>query len=68
MKDLNTNQAISLLNDILEYELAGDYLAMAAYLAEIKSRILLPREEDNEEVEEDPKAELFFSLTFIFKS
>ena len=31
------------LMDDFEYELAGDYLAMAAYLAEIKSRILLPR-------------------------
>ena len=45
-----------------EYELAGDYLAMAAYLAEIKSRILLPREEESEEQEGDPKAELLRRL------
>ena len=45
---------IELMEDF-EYELAGDYLAMAAYLAEIKSRILLPREENSEEEENDPK-------------
>ena len=41
----------------LNLELAADYLVMAAMLAEIKSRMLLPRpvEEDNEE---DPRAEL----------
>ena len=33
---------IEMMEDF-EYELAGDYLAMAAYLAEIKSRILLPK-------------------------
>ena len=50
------------LMDDFEYELAGDYLAMAAYLAEIKSRILLPREEENEDEESDPKAELIRRL------
>ena len=50
------------LMDDFEYELAGDYLAMAAYLAEIKSRILLPREENSEEEENDPKAELIRRL------
>ncbi len=41
----------------LNLELAADYLVMAAMLAEIKSRMLLPRpvEEDNED---DPRAEL----------
>ncbi|MFV2056978.1 MAG: ScpA family protein [Thiohalomonadales bacterium] len=38
-------------------ELAADYLVMAAMLAEIKSRILLPRPV-NEEDEDDPRAEL----------
>ena len=52
---------IELMEDF-EYELAGDYLAMAAYLAEIKSRILLPREENSEEEENDPKAELIRRL------
>jgi chromatin segregation and condensation protein Rec8/ScpA/Scc1 (kleisin family) len=41
----------------LELELAGEYLLMAAMLAEIKSRMLLPRAHLEEE-EEDPRAEL----------
>jgi len=40
-------------------ELAADYLVMAAMLIEIKSRMLLPRQEKVEEGEErDPRAEL----------
>lgn len=42
----------------LQLELAGEYLLMAAMLAEIKSRMLLPRAEAEEEDEEDPRAEL----------
>jgi len=42
----------------LNLELAGEYLLMAAMLAEIKSRMLLPRSTDEEEDEEDPRAEL----------
>lgn len=42
----------------LHLELAGEYLLMAAMLAEIKSRMLLPRPQSEEEVEEDPRAEL----------
>lgn len=45
------------LMDILRLELAGEYLLMAAMLAEIKSRLLLPRPTDAAE-EEDPRAEL----------
>lgn len=41
----------------LRLELAAEYLVMAAMLAEIKSRMLLPRHEDAEE-DEDPRAEL----------
>jgi segregation and condensation protein A len=43
----------------LQLELAGEYLLMAAMLAEIKSRMLLPRPAaaDGQE-EEDPRAEL----------
>ncbi len=43
----------------LQLELAGEYLLMAAMLAEIKSRMLLPRakREDGQE-EDDPRAEL----------
>jgi segregation and condensation protein A len=42
----------------LQLELAGEYLLMAAVLAEIKSRMLLPRPSGEEEDEEDPRAEL----------
>lgn len=43
-------------------ELAAEYLVMAATLAEIKSRCLLPRTESAEEDEEDPRAELIRRL------
>ncbi len=49
------------LMDAMQIELAGDYLVMAAYLAELKSRMLLPRPEEQEE-EEDPRAELIRRL------
>lgn len=42
----------------LRFELAAEYLVMAAILAEIKSRMLLPRPPSVEGVEEDPRAEL----------
>ncbi|NIV18100.1 MAG: segregation/condensation protein A [Woeseiaceae bacterium] len=42
----------------LQLELAGEYLLMAAMLAEIKSRMLLPRAQTEDEEEEDPRAEL----------
>ena len=42
----------------LQLELAGEYLVMAAMLAEIKSRMLLPRPQTEEEDEADPRAEL----------
>ena len=45
------------LMEELHLELAGEYLVMAAMLAEIKSRMLLPRLKPDEE-EEDPRAEL----------
>jgi segregation and condensation protein A len=43
-------------------ELAAEYLVMAAILAEVKSRMLLPRPESAEGVEEDPRAELIRRL------
>ena len=47
----------------LQLELAGEYLVMAAMLAEIKSRVLLPRNQDSgAEEEEDPRAELIRRL------
>ncbi|QOW23639.1 ScpA family protein [Lysobacter sp. H23M47] len=42
----------------LRFELAAEYLVMAAILAEIKSRMLLPRSVSEEDDEEDPRAEL----------
>ena len=49
---------IELMQD-LQLELAGEYLVMAATLAEIKSRMLLPRPKINADgLEEDPRAEL----------
>ena len=54
-----TQQYIDYINlmEEIKLELAGEYLLMAAMLAEIKSRMLLPRPETLNE-EEDPRAEL----------
>lgn len=46
----------------LKLELAADYLVMAAILAEIKSRLLLPKPPEVEDEEEDPRAELIRRL------
>lgn len=47
----------------LQFELAAEYLVMAAMLAEIKSRMLLPRCKDEEEDEgDDPRAALIRRL------
>ncbi|MAZ39285.1 MAG: segregation/condensation protein A [Legionellales bacterium] len=49
---------VELMRDF-RLELASEYLVMAATLAEIKSRMLLPRQASNEDEEElDPRAEL----------
>ncbi|MDH3388765.1 MAG: segregation/condensation protein A, partial [Gammaproteobacteria bacterium] len=45
------------LMEHLELELAAEYLVMASMLAEIKSRMLLPRPTESQE-EDDPRAEL----------
>ncbi|MDH3688606.1 MAG: segregation/condensation protein A [Gammaproteobacteria bacterium] len=45
------------LMQLPKIELAGEYLVMAAVLAEIKSRMLLPRPSEEQD-EEDPRAEL----------
>ena len=51
-------QYIELMQE-LQLELAGEYLVMAATLAEIKSRMLLPRPQtEDQQQEEDPRAEL----------
>ena len=41
-----------------QFDLAAEYLLMAAMLIEIKSRLLLPRPEEVEDEEVDPRAEL----------
>ena len=55
-----TKQYIAYIDMMVEMrmELAAEYLLMAAILAEIKSRLLLPRPTTAEAEEEDPRAEL----------
>lgn len=51
------------LMDVMRFELAAEYLVMAAMLAEIKSRMLLPRSANAEDEEEDdPRATLIRRL------
>ncbi|MGZ8190518.1 MAG: segregation and condensation protein A [Methylococcaceae bacterium] len=52
---------IQMMGD-LNIELAAEYLVMAALLAEIKSRMLLPRQAEEEDEEEDPRATLIRRL------
>ena len=48
---------IKLMN-VLNIDLAGEFLVMAATLAHIKSRMLLPVDQEQEEEEEDPRMEI----------
>src|SRR5262245_53597497 len=48
--------------ELVDVELAGDFLVMAATLMEIKSKLLLPRPEEAGAVEEDPRLELVQQL------
>nr|WP_228151148.1 ScpA family protein [Tamilnaduibacter salinus] len=48
--------------EAMRFELAAEYLVMAATLAEIKSRMLLPRPETEDDEEVDPRAELIRRL------
>ncbi|MGA8278557.1 MAG: ScpA family protein [Rhodanobacteraceae bacterium] len=50
------------LMHVLKLELAAEYLVMAAILAEIKSRLLLPRPPAEENLDEDPRSELIRRL------
>jgi segregation and condensation protein A len=50
------------LMGLLNIELAAEYLVMAALLAEIKSRMLLPRQPTLEEEDDDPRATLIKRL------
>ena len=47
--------------DAFKFELAADYLVMAATLAEIKSRLMLPKDSFEDE-EDDPRANLIKRL------
>ncbi|MCW8107920.1 segregation/condensation protein A [Alteromonas ponticola] len=69
--DITTLPVAQITSQYMEYvevmksvklELAAEYLLMAAILAEIKSRLLLPRRADDNEDEEDPRAELIRRL------
>ena len=56
-----TNQFLEYLEmmEILDFEVAGDFLIMAATLMRIKARMLLPRTSEEEDDEwEDPRKEL----------
>jgi segregation and condensation protein A len=55
-----TTQYIEYINLLgeMNFELASEYLVMAAMLAEIKSRMLLPKPIHEDDNEEDPRAEL----------
>ena len=55
-----TKQYVEYINVMqeLRFELAAEYLVMAAMLAEIKSRMLLPRPPSEDSDEADPRAEL----------
>lgn len=50
------------LMETMKFELAAEYLVMAAMLAEIKSRMLLPRIDEDGDDEDDPRAELIRRL------
>ncbi len=52
---------IELMRD-MQFELAGEYLVMAATLAEIKSRLLLPSPLTEDDDEEDPRSDLVRKL------
>src|SRR5947207_11319562 len=58
------DQFLDYLNllQMIDVEWAGDFLVMAATLLEIKSRSLLPRPEELEEIDDDPRLELVRQL------
>lgn len=59
-----TEQFLAYLNilQVIDVEAAGDFLVMAATLMEIKSKMLLPRGEEELKEEEDPRLELVKQL------
>lgn len=59
-----TKQYLAYINKMEEknLDIASEYLVMAAELIEMKSKVLLPIEENNEETEEDPREQLIQRL------
>src|SRR5262245_23963481 len=59
-----TEQFLAYLNilQVIDVEAAGDFLVMAATLMEIKSKMMLPRAEEEGSEEEDPRLELVKQL------
>ena len=59
-----TEQFLAYLNllQVIDVEAAGEFLVMAATLMEIKSKLLLPRGEEEAAIEEDPRLELVKQL------
>jgi len=59
-----TEQYLEYLNmmKLLNLEIAGEYLLMAATLIRIKARLLMPRHTEGEGEEEDPREELIIAL------
>lgn len=53
---------LDLIEATIDIEWAGDFLVMAATLMEIKSKMLLPRNEEQSEEEADPRLELVRQL------
>ena len=58
-----TNQYVNYINMMqqMQFELASDYLVMASTLAEIKSKMLVPNNIEDDD-EEDPRADLIKRL------
>ena len=58
------NQYLEFINEMekLELNVASEYIVMAAELIELKSRALLPHQEESEEDETDPREELINRL------
>ncbi len=59
-----TEQFLAYLNvlQVIDVEAAGEFLVMAATLMEIKSKMMLPRSEEEAKEEEDPRLELVKQL------
>ena len=59
-----TEQFLAYLNvlQVIDVEAAGEFLVMAATLMEIKSKMLLPRVENEKKEEDDPRLELVKQL------